>query len=110
MKCKLTHDPALTDENGWPANICQRCGRVIHSPHHPSLWRGDDVLCYAWPFWHELGHWLSLLLAAVGLNPRRYVWLKTKLGLHPKCGCGQREAALNTWGDKARRWLLLVLP
>lgn len=59
-----------------------------------KIWRN----CDGWPLPHELGHWLTLLLAAVGIHKSGYVWLKRRLGLGPKCGCGQRAERLNTWG------------
>ena len=61
--------------------------------------------CFAYPLANELGHWLTLLLEACWIRKRDYLWLKAKLGLGPKCGCGARAEKLNTWGATIRRWL-----
>ena len=65
-------------------------------------------MCSAYPEWSELGHWLTLILAACFIRKRDYLWLKRKLGLAPKCGCGEREASLNRVGAWVGRWLSWV--
>lgn len=74
---------------------CKRCGRRVESRYSPARIHAN---CKGWPRTSELGHWLTLLLAAVGIHKSGYVWLKRRLGLGPKCGCTQRAARLNTWG------------
>lgn len=98
IPCDWQHDPTRTNARGWPVNVCKRCGYERYAPHHPSTWKGDPQWCPSWPRAWEWGHWLTLLLAALGLRKEGYVWLKRRLGLTPKCGCGQRAERLNTWG------------
>ena len=100
IPCNWIHDPTRTDSRGWPFNMCVRCSRELYAPDHPSKWKGDPQWCRAWPFPHELGHWLTLLLAAVGVHKSGYVWLKRKLGFAPKCGCDKRATWLNTLGTR----------
>lgn len=98
------HEPDILDEHGWPRNTCLRCGSVRYAPDHPSKWKGDPQWCPAWPFPHELGHWFTILLAAIFIRQKDYLWLKRKLGFAPKCGCNQREQALNSLGQRLWSW------
>ena len=48
----------------------------------------------------EPGYWLVLILAAIGVTQRRYIWCKKNLGLAPICKCPGRAAAMNKiWQD-----------
>ncbi len=98
ISCNLKHEPEAVNERGWPRNTCQRCDKVRYAPDHFSKWRGDPQWCGAWPFWWELGCWLTLILEAVLLRREAYLWLKRKLGFGPQCGCAGREALLNRLG------------
>lgn len=59
--------------------------------------------CRAWPFLHEWGYWLALILEVFGLSKRRWGWLLWKLRLGPPgpCAtCAEREAWLNSLPGK----------
>lgn len=98
ISCLLKHEPDCANDRGWPRNTCLRCGKVRHAPDHFSKWKGDPQWCKAWPFWWEIGCWLTLTLAAVFIFKDGYVWMKRMLGLSPKCGCAKREKALDKLG------------
>lgn len=100
MKCNLKFT-GERDGRGWVKYVCQRCRRKLDwTPDGPEGVRGNtpSIRCKGWPLSHEFGHWLALLLSAVGLRKRDYLWLKSKLGMKPKCGCDKREEALNNLG------------
>jgi hypothetical protein len=97
MNCLFAEDGESDQVCGWHKYRCERCGRIGHSPYGIGKVTGPD--CAAWPFRLELGHWLTLLLKACWIRKRDYLWLKSKLGLAPKCGCGDRERKLNRWGS-----------
>jgi hypothetical protein len=101
MNC-LWKDSGEPDDRGWRRVQCIRCNLVTAPTPHPH----DRIKakCKAYPFWHEFGHWLALILAAVGVTKDRYVWLKSRAGLQAKCGCQQREERLNTLGGLLAAW------
>lgn len=82
---------------------CERCGLLTNPTSHPP----EKVYCQcrAYPRWHEFGHWAALLVGELGVTRHRYVAAKKLLGLQPKCGCQQREAAMNAWGGRVKWWL-----
>ena len=47
-----------------------------------------------------LGDLVAAGLHRVGVTRARYVKLKRRLGLKPKCGCGKRQRQLNVLGRK----------
>jgi hypothetical protein len=100
MNCLWQDIPDTTDERGWRRVQCLRCGLKLHpTPHEHGKIRSE---CRGTPFWYEFGYWTELVLAVIYLDKRRWLWLKGQLRLEPKCGCQQRQAALNTWGEKLR--------
>jgi hypothetical protein len=104
MNCRLKQTDK-TNEQGWHEYVCERCGRGNGSftPHDPRRWASQRE-CPAWPERWEAGAWLSLILAACFIRKADYLWLKRKLGLSPKCGCGEREVCLNRVGAWVGRW------
>lgn len=79
---------------------CERCKRTIVTLYGPAR---CHATCRVWPLWHEFGEWLAILLAAVGVNPRRWGWVRWKLGFDEPGGCGGCEARkrwLNTLGGR----------
>ena len=88
IPCSLTTDHDMCDDRGWPLHTCSRCGKTWHMAGDSAKWKGDPVYCEAWPYWWELGNWLTLLFAAVGI--------KKPVGCN--CGCGERAEALNRFG------------
>lgn len=101
MKCEFTAS-GERHRSGRQTLRCSRCKQLALMP--PS---GDVnrlvAICRGWPFPHELGHWLSLLLAALWIRKRDYLWLKARLGFKAQCGCDAREKKLNAWGAWLRR-------
>lgn len=100
---------------GWKWWQCKRCQLKIRSPYGPEKIKGG--ICFAWPFWHEFGEWVAIALAAFGLSPQRYAWIRSKLGLDevPDSGCQKceaRKAWLNTLGGRLftakSRWLKAI--
>lgn len=83
--------------------ICRRttCKRhkkpIGPTPHDVSRIHVD---CRGWPRPWEAGFWIGLVLSAFGFTKGRYIRLREFLGLHPKCGCQQREQSLNTLGAR----------
>lgn len=102
MKCDWTN-AAEPDERGWRRVRCLRCGQVSGKTPHP--FEKIHAMCTAWPRWHELGYWASLLLEVVGLSKQRWGWLWWKIGFAEPCGCGNREKWLNSLpGKLAMLW------
>ncbi len=107
MKCDLIATGEVA--NGRIRHVCKRGCKNLKG-EAKALWIpiggriGDAGECSAPPFPHELGHWLALLLEVVFIRKRDYLWLKAKLGFAPKCGCNEREAKLNTIGERIRDW------
>ena len=46
----------------------------------------------------ELGDWVERRLKAAGITEERYIEIKKKFGLPPKCGCKKRKEWLNRVG------------
>lgn len=95
MKCTW-EDISTPDANNWRRVRCKRCKGEASSPYPHQKIRG---VCFAWPFPGEWGYMAELLLAACCIRKRGYLWLKTLLGLSPKCGCDKRAEALNALGS-----------
>ena len=100
IPCRLTSDPTNKDYRGWPNHTCTRCGKSWHMSGLPKEWKGDPVYCREWPDWWEIGYWLVLGLAAIGVTRSRYLWFKVRLGFPPQCGCGQRQDKANALGHE----------
>jgi hypothetical protein len=49
-----------------------------------------------------LGDLVAAGLHRVGVTQARYVAVKRRVGLKPKCGCGKRQRQLNALGRKLR--------
>lgn len=74
---------------------CTRCGFTLTSPYPAE---NINAPCNGWPRWWELGWWIEFALAVVGINQRRWNWLRFKLGFTTSCGCGNRIETLNASG------------
>ncbi len=98
MKCLLEYDGDSWKRKGYRHYHCIRpgCKNDAHSPY--ELDRINPPDCDRIPLAHEIGHWIAFLLEVILIRKRDYLWLKAKLGFAPKCGCDQREAALNDLG------------
>lgn len=97
MRCDFVETGRI---RGRVAVRCRRCGLSLTTLYVPSKVFAN---CRAWPFWHEFGEWVSILLAAIGINPRRYGWLRWKLGLDEPgscASCDARKLWLNTLGGR----------
>jgi hypothetical protein len=101
MNCDFTnHDPP--DAEGKFLRRCIRCGYT--TKRRVGAETPVRAECQAWPFAHEVGHWIAILLAAAGITKGRWNWLQAMLG-RPPCRCGERQEAANSWGARAARWL-----
>ena len=111
MMCRFVQS-GETNARGKFRSECFRCRRVLWSPFNEP-WR-IRAICTVWPRWHELGEWSAILLAAIGVTPRRYGWLRFMLGLDEPGACGGCEARkrwLNTLGGRlasSPRWQWLA--
>ena len=85
--------------------LCSRCGRKWTVPVGNNM----HAACKAPPRAREIGHWAALLLSVFGITKSRYLWLKRIAGLKPSCRCNQREAALNTLGTRAQRFMAWLI-
>ncbi len=102
MKCRW--EDVSIDERGWRVVRCVRCQFTSKpTPHaHDRIFR----TCTGLPLAHEWGHWLAIFFAVFGLTEEGYVWVKSRLGLKPACGCEWRKTWLNrigSWFIPARR-------
>lgn len=97
LACKF-HDDGATD---WRTAYCERCGRKVQSPYPAANIFAD---CYAWPLWWELGYWLKLFLAALGIVTCPSPMIQRLLAPIGKC-CQKRAENLNRGGDWLRKGL-----
>src|SRR4051812_7847918 len=105
IPCRLSTDDSDKNDMVWPRHSCSRCGRSWHMNGLPPEWRGDPVYCNSWPEKWEVGYWVLIVLASVGVTTSRYEWLKYRAGIGSKCGFQQRAETMNTWGQKLREIL-----
>lgn len=105
MKCKWILDG---ERHGMPHIKCARNGCVWEGT--VKRWPMPVVgpSCVGTPERHELGAWAEIILGVFKINKAGYLWLKTRLGLQPKCGCEQRQDWLNRLGQRIASWLAYV--
>ena len=91
------------DENGLRVVACRYCAykRLTHWPKEQV-----NHTCTRPAEWWMFGGWVRHLLSKIGITQRRYLWLRSKLGLKPSCTCLQREQSLNTLGARFKQGLL----
>lgn len=103
MKCEWLPDGP--EKNGKRAYKCARYGCGLKTKLQPHPPEKIHSVCRAWPRWHEFGHWVALVLEAVGLSENRWNWLRWRLGFITPCGCKKRKERLNWVGRTIKGWL-----
>ena len=96
MKCDFS-DTDDMHHSGRRVGKCARCGQLGLLPE--GGWERLYSECIGLPRLHEWGGWLELILEAMFLTKHRWLWLKSKLGQNPTCGCEQRQEAMDTIGE-----------
>ena len=101
---------------------CSRCWRVVKSKNPASVCHAP---CRGKPHWWEFGYWLEaflrrrLRITKAGWKAFRgtkricggmHCWWETLPEEHHRCGCTQREDALNKAGRTLARLLRLTRP
>jgi hypothetical protein len=102
MKCVCIETEELHSRTKRRIARCVRCKAVRLMPLSGKGADKIDAECRAFPFWHEFGYWLSLILAACLITPDVIARLNYKLGLTeiPECSCADRVRWLNTLGGR----------
>lgn len=103
MNCVWRDIPDSRDNRGWRRVECVRCGRKLN--HTPHIHTDIHASCPAFPWWHEAGFWIELLLKALGITKDRYNWLRRRVGIKKPCGCPQNQEAMNKSGHKLALFL-----
>lgn len=85
---------------------CKRCGRRTITPYASASVHAE---CRAWPAWHELGHWVTLALAALGIGGG-WALLRRVFRLPSRCGCKRRAKSLNSAGGAMAKAIARVCP
>ena len=90
------------DIPGHPGRYrCKRCDWVTEYTPDPK--EMTDRNCTAFPRWHELGHWLTFIFAAMFVTKGDCQIVARAFGYG--CGCQQREEQANTCGARFAAWL-----
>lgn len=104
MRCLMTVVVDGPDDRGWLRRRCERRGCTKRTNWTPDPPERIGFRCTGWPHNWEIGSWLALFLAAIGISQDRFAWAVHKLGLievaDESCGCAAREQWLNTLGGR----------